>query len=101
MGQLSAIELVWLQKVLLKKKVSIFFYTFSPVISPMTIRLVLLALSLGWTTKQLDIENDFLHDVLHETIYMCQPRDFVDATFSNHVCYLSKALYGLKQSPRA
>ncbi|KAJ4771019.1 Gag/pol [Rhynchospora pubera] len=79
-----------------------FFDTFSPVIRPMTIRLVLsLALSLGWTIKQLDVQNAFLHGTLQETVYMSQPPGFVDPSYPSHVCRLNKALYGLKQSPRA
>ncbi|KAJ4818128.1 hypothetical protein LUZ62_030694 [Rhynchospora pubera] len=79
-----------------------FFDTFSPVIRPMTIRLVLsLALSLGWTIKQLDVQNAFLHGNLQETVYMSQPPGFVDPSYPSHVCRLNKALYGLKQSPRA
>ena len=39
-----------------------FHETFSPVIKPTTIRLVLsIFVSLNWTLKQLDIQNAFLH----------------------------------------
>ena len=79
-----------------------FLETFSPVIKPPTIRLVLsLALIHGWTLRQLDVKNAFLHDTLKEVVYMEQPSDFPNTLFPNHVCRLHKALYGLKQAPHA
>jgi hypothetical protein len=79
-----------------------FFETFSPVIKPPTIRLVLsLATTHGWPIRQLDVKNAFLHGHLKEVVYMEQPPRFYNFLFPNHVYRLHKALYGLKQAPRA
>jgi histone deacetylase 1/2 len=74
--------------------------TFSPVIKPITIRLILsLAISYKWPLKQLDINNAFLNGSLEEEVYMVQPQGF-EASDPSLVCKLNKALYGLKQAPR-
>jgi histone deacetylase 1/2 len=76
--------------------------TFSPVVRHATIRLVLVhSLLQGWSIRQLDIKNAFLHGSLREEVYMAQPPGFKDSRFPNHVCKLHKAIYGLKQAPRA
>jgi hypothetical protein len=76
--------------------------TFNPVVKPTTIRLVLsLATSAGWTIRQIDVQNAFLHGWLSEDVFMTRPPGFIHPQFPNHICKLHKALYGLKQAPRA
>lgn len=78
-----------------------FSETFSPVVKPITIRVVLShALTCGWPIRQLDINNAFLNGIIHEEVFMQQPEGFQQGG-SHIVCKLNKSLYGLRQAPHA
>jgi hypothetical protein len=71
--------------------------TFSPAVKPANIRLLLsLAVTRGWSLRQLDVQNAFLYGVLEEEVYMRQPPRFVNYAHLTHLCRLVKTIYGLK-----
>ncbi|KAJ4702464.1 Retrovirus-related Pol polyprotein from transposon TNT 1-94 [Melia azedarach] len=79
-----------------------FTETFSPVVKPAIIRLVLtIAVTRGWALNQLDVNNAFLQGTLSDRVFIQQPQGFVDSQYPSHVCQLHKAIYGLRQAPRA
>lgn len=73
-----------------------FHETFSPVVKPTTIRVILtLALTYNWKVQQVDINNAFINADLQDAVYMQQPPEFEDSN-SELVCKLNKVIYSLK-----
>ncbi|MCO5574152.1 hypothetical protein L7F22_027932 [Adiantum nelumboides] len=50
--------------------------------------------------QQMGVKIAFLHEDLHEEVYMQQPRGYIEKGKEELVCRLRKSLYGLKQAPR-
>jgi hypothetical protein len=72
------------------------------VVKAATILVILsIAVSNGWSLRQLDVQNTFLHGVLEEEVFMRQPPGYEKSGSPNLACKLDKALYGLKQDSRA
>jgi hypothetical protein len=66
---------------------------FSHVVKVAKIQMVLsIAVSRGWSLRQLDVQNVFLHGVLEEEVYMRQPPGYKDTQQLNYVCRLDKAM---------
>ena len=100
-GSLARYKARWVVRGFTQQEGADYDETFSPVVKPATIRVVLsLATSHSWPIHQLDIKNAFLHGDLKETVYCSQPASSVDSSHLDHVCLLNKSLYGLKQAPR-
>lgn len=75
--------------------------TYSPVIKPTTVRLVLtIAVQKNWHVHQLDVNNAFLQGRLEEEVFMKQPPGFTDPQHPTYICKLSRAIYGLRQASR-
>nr|GFB19046.1 retrovirus-related Pol polyprotein from transposon TNT 1-94 [Tanacetum cinerariifolium] len=55
----------------------------------------------GFTMYQMHVKIAFLHGLLKEDMYVCQPEGLIDADYPSHVYKIKKALYGLKQASRA
>ncbi|GJU70086.1 retrovirus-related pol polyprotein from transposon TNT 1-94 [Tanacetum coccineum] len=75
--------------------------TFAPVAKMVTVRTLLnTAVQNGWTIKQMDVNNAFLHGDLHEDVYMQIPQGYTHNLPPNIVYKFTKSLYGLKQANR-
>lgn len=54
---------------------------------------------MGWSIRQLHVNNAFLHGHLSETVL--NKSGFEDPAHPDYVCRMNKSLYGLKQASRA
>jgi len=61
---------------------------------------MVIVVSKGWSIRQMDVKNAFLHGDLQEKLYMTPPPGLFSSS-STEVCHLKRSLYGLKQAPRA
>lgn len=74
--------------------------TFSPVVSWVTVRLMLiLTLILGLKTKQIDFSNAFAQADLEKPVFVSLPRGF-EAEGPDMVLKLNKSLYGMCDAPK-
>ena len=70
------------------------FYTYAPVVSWITVRLLLvLSLILGLQTQQVDYTNAFCQAPLEQTVFVELPRGF---EVPNMVILLQQSVYGLR-----
>jgi hypothetical protein len=75
--------------------------TFAPLAKMTNVHIVMaIVVSKGWSLRQMDVKNAFLHGDLQEEIYMT-PSSGLFSSSSTEVCHLKRSLYGLKQAPRA
>ena len=78
-----------LLKVLNKKKILIFFDTFSPVTKVSSIRLLIAIAAIhNLMTHQVDVKTVFLNGDLEEEIYMNQPQGFTMPGNEHKVCII-------------
>jgi hypothetical protein len=101
-GSLDRYKARWVLHGFSQEQAIDFDKTFSLVVKPATVRVVLsIAFSHKWETRQLDVKNAFLHGKRAKVIYSRQPTGFIDSTRPEHGCRLNCSLYGLKKAPRA
>jgi hypothetical protein len=74
--------------------------TFAPIINWVTIRtIVALVATNQWQIHHMDVRTAFINGNLKETVYMRQPRGFIEIGKEHLFCRLQKSIYGLQQSP--
>ena len=49
----------------------------------------------------MDVKTAFLNGYLEESIYMVQPKGFIEKRQGQKVCKLQRSIYGLKQASRS
>nr|GEY26155.1 hypothetical protein [Tanacetum cinerariifolium] len=75
--------------------------SFAPVARMEAIRIFLAYVAhKSFTVFQMEVKTAFLHGLLKEDVYVCQPEGFIDADHPSHVYKLKKALYGLNKHQR-
>ena len=75
---------------------------FAPVARMDTVRMIIaLAAKNLWYVHHLDVKFAFLNGELEETVYVQQPKGFIQEGKEQMVLKLRKSLYGLEQAPRA
>jgi hypothetical protein len=80
-GSLNHYKACWVLRGFSQEQGVDFDKTFSPVIKPAMVHVVLsIVLSLKWETRQLNVKNAFLHGKLVEVVYNRQPTGFIDST---------------------
>nr|GEU50611.1 retrovirus-related Pol polyprotein from transposon TNT 1-94 [Tanacetum cinerariifolium] len=76
--------------------------SFAPVARMEAIKIFLAyAAHKSFTVFQMDVKTAFLHGMLKEDVFVCQPEGFIDVDHPSHVYKLKKTLYWLKQAPKA
>ena len=70
--------------------------TFSPIVMLKSIRIFLsIATFYGYEIWQIDVKTTFLNGNLEKSIYMAQPKGFIEKGQEKKVCKLQKSIYGL------
>ncbi|KAL4023398.1 hypothetical protein IC575_017151 [Cucumis melo] len=76
--------------------------TFSPVVMIKSIQILLsIATFYDYEIWQMDVKIAFLNGNLEESIYMVQPKGYIQKDQEQKVCKLQKSIYGLKQASRS
>lgn len=74
-----------------------FFETYSLVVKPCTVRIVLSSVVMHhWSIRKLDVNNAFFNSLYTNYVFMHQPEGFLDPQYPSYIHKLNKVLYGLK-----